>query len=865
MRLMLYYSLHTTWNQLRRLFRTWLFLLLLCALLGGGLLGLGIARFSGNVQSMQAPSGEVLPEDFMEFFDASNLSAVDAVELGSGLLILSLLTMQVIGAEKSVSRLFLPADVNFLFASPLTPQEVLSFRLLTTLGTVIIASIYLFFQFPSLVTRFGITPFAAASILVTWCLALTFSILLKILTFEFGSRHPLFKANLRYVILVLLGILVFALYYSYDKSAERVFLLSAHRFFNASWTRWIPVWGWLKGIPAFALEGNYSAAGILSILSLALIAVMILVIRHIPVDYYEEASIRCEEIALYMQQVNSDQAGLLVMKPKHRSEHLERDGFHYGHGPSIYFFKTLYNRKRFGIFGFITRTMITYGFICLAGGLFVRMFMDDPSIYPPVFLLAIAVFFRTVASPMSEDIRKDSFTLIPENTWLKLFCSLLGGSVNCGLDAVLPLMIGSVAAGYSPLRGLLFLPFIISIDFFATAAGTFVDAAIPSSIDKSLKQVIQILLLYLGMIPDELLIAGGLISNHAVFGMSAAGILNLVLGLVFFGLSGVWLNPDRGIPARRSDYAPDRKQARAACSRIGVGLFGMLVLSTMLQQYLMKLLPLLRIDAVWASLLLYLPLCLIGVPFFLLAVNEMPAQPPARKAAGWKRILLLFSACIFLMYTGSMLGIGAQSALDPLRSLLPHFGASEASLSLSMPVQTLLAITAAPLIEEFVFRRCVIDRLLPYGEKPALITSALLFGLFHSSIQQVFYAVLLGFAFGYIYLKTGRLRYSIVLHCIINFMGSVITPAFVFLAALQMNDLPMHSASVLQLLSNPILLLFFCYIALLALLYLFGLVVTAYAVKEVRFPAEHIPLETVLTSGGILLFLVASVLILFLH
>ena len=33
---MLYYSLHTTWNQLRKLFRTWLFLLVLCVLLGGG-------------------------------------------------------------------------------------------------------------------------------------------------------------------------------------------------------------------------------------------------------------------------------------------------------------------------------------------------------------------------------------------------------------------------------------------------------------------------------------------------------------------------------------------------------------------------------------------------------------------------------------------------------------------------------------------------------------------------------------------------------------------------------------------------------------------------------------------------------------
>jgi len=63
-------------------------------------------------------------------------------------------------------------------------------------------------------------------------------------------------------------------------------------------------------------------------------------------------------------------------------------------------------------------------------------------------------------------------------------------------------------------------------------------------------------------------------------------------------------------------------------------------------------------------------------------------------------------------------------------------------------------------MEEFVFRRCVINHLKPYGEKAALITSAFLFALFHGSINQIFYAFGLGLVFGYLYLsgKTDRAR-----------------------------------------------------------------------------------------------------------
>ena len=860
MRLMLYYSLHTTWNQLRKLFRTWLFLLVLCVLLGGGLIGFGAARFSHTLSDASLNSETVLPESFMEFFDASGLTAADASELGVGLLVLSLLTMQVLTAEKSVSRLFLPADVNFLFASDLSPQQVLSFRLFTTLGTAIVASVYLFFQLPGLSVRLGISFFASLMILLAWCFAIAFSILLKILTFEVCSRHPFLKENLRYILFGFLALLFFALYTSYQNSTEQVFLLSTHRFFNAKWTRWIPIWGWIKGMVIFAIEGNLQRSLILAALCLSLILVMILLVQRMPVDYYEEATIRCEEIALYMENVNSEHAGLLVMRKKRYGEELERDGFHYGEGASVFFHKTIYNRKRFSRFGFLTRTMITYSLASIAGGLFVRMFMEEPSIYPPVFLLAVFAFFRTVTSPMSEDIRRDSFHAIPENTWHKLWYSLLGGSLNCAMDASLPLMLGAAFAGFFPLRGLLYLPLIVSVDFFATAVGTFVDVAIPSVIDKSLKQVIQILFLYFGMIPDEMIIAMGMISSHGGVGILLAAAVNFLLGLLFFSLAGVWLDPCSGIPVRIRIPSLTREKAGRMFSRIGFALLAMYAAITVVQSVFAFLAEEASFGPVLSAFAAYLPIYIAGLPVFLACMKDTEWQRAAGKTLTFRQLFSLFAMCLFLMYAGNFIGMLVTSLLSRWFSFLPAIPHPAANLTPDPVLSALFLTFASPLLEEFIFRRGIIDRMRAYGESLALISSALLFALFHANFSQFFYAFLLGLVFGGVYLKTGKLRYSAGLHMVINFMGSVIAPGIL---SLMMNASPFRTAyevSFQELLSHPAVLLSLGYLLSLVIFSLFGLTVFAYEVKNVRFSRTDLTLKEVFTSKGILLFSILTVL-----
>lgn len=85
----------------------------------------------------------------------------------------------------------------------------------------------------------------------------------------------------------------------------------------------------------------------------------------------------------------------------------------------------------------------------------------------------------------------------------------------------------------------------------------------------------------------------------------------------------------------------------------------------------------------------------------------------------------------------------------------------------------------SPIIEEMMFRGIMLNKLRRYGDKVAIVTTALLFGLFHANFSQFFYATVLGLIFAYVTLKTGTIKYSIILHIFVNMMGSFIIPLII--------------------------------------------------------------------------------------
>lgn len=78
------------------------------------------------------------------------------------------------------------------------------------------------------------------------------------------------------------------------------------------------------------------------------------------------------------------------------------------------------------------------------------------------------------------------------------------------------------------------------------------------------------------------------------------------------------------------------------------------------------------------------------------------------------------------------------------------------------------------LVEETVFRGWILGSLRPFGERRALLLSALIFGLMHGNLTQVPFAFLLGLVFGFLYLRTGRLWLGMVIHALNNALSVVL-------------------------------------------------------------------------------------------
>lgn len=283
----------------------------------------------------------------------------------------------------------------------------------------------------------------------------------------------------------------------------------------------------------------------------------------------------------------------------------------------------------------------------------------------------------------------------------------------------------------------------------------------------------------------------------------------------------------------------EQRTVKRSYSRIGWALFAIAAATTVLQFLVSTLWYIFTLgtpvaEAEWATwILTFAPMYLIAVPIGLAIMRTVPAEPGNTEKLGAKRFWTLMLICMPIMYAGNIIGT--------ILSLILSGGTAEnmlLDLISGNPVYTLLfAVLAAPILEEYIFRKQIIDRLGKYGEKTAILLSALTFGLFHMNLFQFFYAFGLGAIFAYIYVRTRSLRYPVFMHMIINFQGSILAPWV--LEQLNPEVLEQLTAGTLdfQLLADslPGLLIYMAYSSVIMLAVIVGLILLIVNRKKREF------------------------------
>ncbi len=144
-----------------------------------------------------------------------------------------------------------------------------------------------------------------------------------------------------------------------------------------------------------------------------------------------------------------------------------------------------------------------------------------------------------------------------------------------------------------------------------------------------------------------------------------------------------------------------------------------------------------------------------------------PARRPITGAIGFCGVLGAVGVCM-----------GANIITSILMTVLEQWGIpipEMPDMMVNTPISYLLnvfVIAVLPaILEEALFRGCVLRVLRPYGDWFAVFVSAALFGLMHGNVRQIPFAIIVGLILGWLYVATN----SIILPMVVHFANNALS------------------------------------------------------------------------------------------
>lgn len=534
----LYYFRHAFWNSIKKLFRSWVAFFILGCVLIGMLVGVGVGILG---EALSGPGEEPGYEEGTEEDPAEedwflfSGEAFGAVATG---ILLFFLFMNLLTGEKSGSTIFQMADVNLLFPSPMRPPSLLFFRLFTQMGASLFWGLYFLMELPIL---FGDMPIPALGIvgaLLACILLFVFSQVFSVFLYTLASRFPKWKRLYRPTALFIVFLLPLSALFHWQEGGgdllHSLLFVSTRPYIN-----YLPGYGWIRGLLFSALQGEILLSLLYLFLVLGIIAGLLFLIYRLPADFYEEALSHSSQVAELQEAAETAGSGVLIKREKPRSEKIDRRGIGRGEGASVFFFKSMYNRRRLSYFGFLTKTMLTY--LLLGGGTSLILRITGNSIpVLPFLVIAVLLIFRSMGNPLSEDTSREYFMLIPESPYAKVLYCELAGSLSCLMDllpAVILICLLTALPIPTAIAGTLFL---VTLDFYFSNCGVFVDFALSTGLPKQLKSMLQILLFYASLLPEIFLLVIGIFIGMTP-ALVIASLYHVLMGGAFFAITPLFL------------------------------------------------------------------------------------------------------------------------------------------------------------------------------------------------------------------------------------------------------------------------------------------------------------------------------------
>ena len=387
------------------------------------------------------------------------------------------------------------------------------------------------FQLPNLIVNVGLSVWAAISLVIVYALILVFSTLVQVVFYTVTSKMKNGTGNIKTVLAIIYGAI--ALGFAVYVYAEKVSVVQGiFGYFANPSTHWVPFWGWLRGISYYAAADNIVLSFVYLGLFIAACALLVFVIWKMKADFYEDAMFAAEHKAEQIESARMASKGAVAQREKERKGKIDREGFHYGKGANVFFYKAVFNRFRFAKLRFLSTTMIVYTVIAGVAAWLARSAPMDDVFFIPAAVLGVMAFYRTLGDPIREDTSRDFFILIPEKHYTKVMYSLLGCLAVTAIDLSLPVVVSAIITGANPLTVMAWFLFILSISFFATVVGTLISLSLPKDQAQTISVIVQMMFFYFGLTPSAAVVIIGIVLGHVTVAVLIGAVINFITGFL---------------------------------------------------------------------------------------------------------------------------------------------------------------------------------------------------------------------------------------------------------------------------------------------------------------------------------------------
>ncbi len=165
---------------------------------------------------------------------------------------------------------------------------------------------------------------------------------------------------------------------------------------------------------------------------------------------------------------------------------------------------------------------------------------------------------------------------------------------------------------------------------------------------------------------------------------------------------------------------------------------------------------------------------ILAFPVFHSLTRHLPRWEKADKEnLSLGQFIGIFFATQGIMLAGSIVANIVNQFITEYFGIVVEDTTSELIMNSPLWMVILVVVVIGPIFEELIFRKIYIDTIGKYNGRLAIFISGASFALFHGNITQAIYTFGAGLLLAWVYTKTKRIIYPILIHMLLNFFGSI--------------------------------------------------------------------------------------------